>query len=611
MVSPSHVLILVGIEAIVIACDEGYATVEVKPVTEGTTSVKPSTTESSSSANTHSTITTDESTPAISGIPTTETIKTSQHYPQASISTEKFNSVMPTIASQTTGATQETIKTSTKIDDATTNTAGTPTQEYCVYMEYIDSLIATGSVKSISEHIPNIADLMSNGVDFTDKNAVIVIDIPNDGMIIRDVKLPSNNIAEIMLTFTSVIGVALIPLRGNPTALPSHSFPNDKISNMVIQILETIDNNPPTAVTLSIVACAPGITKSKTQGTRTYTLLPTDGNLQTQFLTSDTQSSSIPETKQTQTLASTTRTLQTAISATQDKFITSFSPQCEHTQYLNRLIQTDSIKCVTDHQQTTQAFLENGVDFPQLQPIIAIDIPDNMIVITDLNITSDNVDEIMITFTTTTGVVISPIRGAPTNIDAADFPPDAIAQIVIQIKHTNDNKPPRAVKLSVIACVPGTTLPYTSDETKSGEQTTTPIRTTKPLTQSTTHDGQTETPVSLDTKLRTEQTTVFPETKPANAETTNDHETEQATKETTVVQETKPATEETTPVYETKQATEETTVVQETKVPTESTNMIEETKAATAGSTTAGEVKTTSEVEESTQGTTREVVETT
>ncbi|CAF4978778.1 unnamed protein product, partial [Rotaria magnacalcarata] len=37
----------------------------------------------------------------------------------------------------------------------------------------------------------------------------------------------------------------------------------------------------------------------------------------------------------------------------------------------------------------------------------------------------------------------------------------------------------------------------------------------------------------------------------------------------------------------------------------------EETKAATAGSTTAGEVKTTSEVEESTQGTTREVVETT
>ncbi|CAF1509472.1 unnamed protein product, partial [Rotaria sordida] len=66
---------------------------------------------------------------------------------------------------------------------------------------------------------------------------------------------------------TTVEGNTLSPIRGNPTSLPNDKFPTELVAKIVIEILETTDNHSPKQVTLSVVACAPGVTVGTTEGT--------------------------------------------------------------------------------------------------------------------------------------------------------------------------------------------------------------------------------------------------------------------------------------------------------------------------------------------------------
>ena len=127
-------------------------------------------------------------------------------------------------------------------------------------MEYIVSLIATNSVKTLPNDISNKSDLISKGVDFTDKNPTIKIDIPNDGAIVRDIDLTSNNVAQIEVIFIDAQDRQTSPIQGGPTSLPTSQFPKEKVTNIIINILKTTDDNAPEDVTLSVVACAEGKT---------------------------------------------------------------------------------------------------------------------------------------------------------------------------------------------------------------------------------------------------------------------------------------------------------------------------------------------------------------
>ena len=131
-------------------------------------------------------------------------------------------------------------------------------------MEYINTLVATNSVRTTPKDIPNKDDLIKKGVDFTDKNPTFVIDVPKGGAIIRDIKVPSSNIAQIEVTFTSESGDKVVKVTGAPTSLPKDEFPADKVGAIVIKVIKTTDGKAPEDVTLSIIACAEGVTTGTT-----------------------------------------------------------------------------------------------------------------------------------------------------------------------------------------------------------------------------------------------------------------------------------------------------------------------------------------------------------
>ena len=133
-------------------------------------------------------------------------------------------------------------------------------------MEYIDMLIATNSVTTKPDNITNKADFINNGVDFLYNNPTVTIDIPSGGAVVHNVKVPSSNVEDIMVTFTTKSGVDTQPVRGSPTALPTDHFPTENVVQIEIVFLQTTDNQPPKNVTLSVDACGPPTTAGITEG---------------------------------------------------------------------------------------------------------------------------------------------------------------------------------------------------------------------------------------------------------------------------------------------------------------------------------------------------------
>jgi len=150
----------------------------------------------------------------------------------------------------------------------TASTPGTTTGKSCDEIEYINTLIATDSVKTQPDDITNKQDLITNGVDFTSKKLSFIITVPNSGAIVRDIKVFSSNVAEIEVVFTTESGSQSSPIQGVPTSLPTNNFPAGKVTEIVIEVKETTDNNAPKDVTLSIIICAEGATTTISTGRR-------------------------------------------------------------------------------------------------------------------------------------------------------------------------------------------------------------------------------------------------------------------------------------------------------------------------------------------------------
>jgi hypothetical protein len=157
-------------------------------------------------------------------------------------------------------------------------TSGTPgtttTGKYCDEMEFIDSLIATDSIETQPKDISDKEDLIKKGVDFTDNKPSFVIDLPNGGAIVRDIQVPSKNVAEIEVTFTTTSGQETTPIRGSPTSLPTDKFPTEKVVEIVVKVTKTTDDESPKDVTLSVIACAEGTVTTTTTGNTFIDLKP-------------------------------------------------------------------------------------------------------------------------------------------------------------------------------------------------------------------------------------------------------------------------------------------------------------------------------------------------
>ncbi|CAF4733041.1 unnamed protein product, partial [Rotaria sp. Silwood2] len=110
----------------------------------------------------------------------------------------------PTSAATARESREETISLSSS---STPQMQETTMKKFCEHMEYIETLIANNAVTTSPEDISNKNDLISRGVDFIDKNPRIIVHIPKDGAIIRDVKIPSTNLNEVTVIFTTILGV--------------------------------------------------------------------------------------------------------------------------------------------------------------------------------------------------------------------------------------------------------------------------------------------------------------------------------------------------------------------------------------------------------------------
>jgi hypothetical protein len=144
----------------------------------------------------------------------------------------------------------------------------TTTGKYCDEMEYINTLIATDSVKTQPDDITDKQDLIKKGVDFTYEKPSFIINLPNGGAIVRDIVVFSSNVDEIEVVFTTESRRGSSPIRGAPTSLPTKEFPTEKVTEIVIKVKKTTDNNGPKDVTLSVIACAEGVTTAVSAGNR-------------------------------------------------------------------------------------------------------------------------------------------------------------------------------------------------------------------------------------------------------------------------------------------------------------------------------------------------------
>ena len=346
----------------------------------------------------------------------------------------------------------------------------TTTSKFCDEMEYIQTLIETDAVKTSPTDIPNKQDLISKGVDFTDRIPSFIIDIPKGGAILRDLDLISSNVAEITVTFTTENGKQVGPVRGAPTSLPTEQIPKDKVSEVAIRVTRTTDNRPPQNVTLSVIACAEGVTTTTSGSIARPTYGPTSkttnretgGTATTQGSDGTTSVESVPRTRST--------TPRTGGSTT-PKF-------CDEMEYIQTLIDTDSVKTSPTDIPKKRDLINKGVDFTDRNPSFIIDIPKGGAIIRDLDVNSPNVEEVTVTFTTEDGKKVGPVRGAPASLPTEQFPKDKVGELVIKVTKTIDDRAPKDVTLSVIACAEGVTTTTTTGTTRpsyaSSAETTTP-----------------------------------------------------------------------------------------------------------------------------------------
>ena len=165
----------------------------------------------------------------------------------------------------TTGTgTQGTIATGTQ---GTTSIATQGTTGYtCDEMEYINILVNTNSITVTLYDVSNDDDFITEGVDLTDNNSIITIKMPNDGAIVRDMKVGSTNVEEAQITFTTSSGHVSKVVRGSPTSLPTDEFPSEKVIQIVIEFIKTTNGDASKGVTLSVIVCAEGTTVATSTG---------------------------------------------------------------------------------------------------------------------------------------------------------------------------------------------------------------------------------------------------------------------------------------------------------------------------------------------------------
>ncbi len=159
----------------------------------------------------------------------------------------------------TTGGLSSTISSDTtdiQTDTTTTKASTMSTTPFqCTEEEYIEALVSTNAIRIRPNDEFDKQDLITNGLDITDETSTFKIDLPAGGLIIRDVKISSLNIIKVEIVFIPESGAEPKTIQGIPTSLPIDEFPTDRISQIIIKILQISGGSSLEQVKLSIIAC--------------------------------------------------------------------------------------------------------------------------------------------------------------------------------------------------------------------------------------------------------------------------------------------------------------------------------------------------------------------
>ncbi|CAF4689783.1 unnamed protein product, partial [Rotaria sp. Silwood2] len=136
-----------------------------------------------------------------------ESVSTIGYVPETSAASETIATSTAKITIPAATSSESSEETVSLSSTSTPQMQETTMKKFCEHMEYIETLIASNAVTTSPEDISNKNDLISRGVDFVDKNPRIIINIPKDGAIIRDIKVPSANLNEVTVIFTTIFGV--------------------------------------------------------------------------------------------------------------------------------------------------------------------------------------------------------------------------------------------------------------------------------------------------------------------------------------------------------------------------------------------------------------------
>jgi hypothetical protein len=126
----------------------------------------------------------------------------------------------------------------------------------------IETLVAANLIE-ITPQVTVMENLFGSGIDFTENGPVFVIKLPNGGVVVRDVQVPSANVAEVEVTFIVASHGSPKVIRGSPTSLPTNEFPLEEVESITIKVVKTSDDQYPRRVKLSVIVC------SKTPSTST------------------------------------------------------------------------------------------------------------------------------------------------------------------------------------------------------------------------------------------------------------------------------------------------------------------------------------------------------
>jgi hypothetical protein len=127
-------------------------------------------------------------------------------------------------------------------------------------MELMETLLSLSGITTQPYDIPNKQDLISHGVDFTDAHPTLIVKLPTDGAVINNIYIGSLNVVDVELIFTRKADGETTRVEGKADSLPKDQFPHDKVSQIVINVLNTTGNTSPKTVTLSVIGCAEGST---------------------------------------------------------------------------------------------------------------------------------------------------------------------------------------------------------------------------------------------------------------------------------------------------------------------------------------------------------------